>query len=175
MHHRLIISSEDVPAASLSYSIAADYMSLNDFAGIKAIYIGLEWLIYIAASDVNTDFKFNLKHPNGLMLVLTNITSHNQATRWNGSGSILALLPGYAGKGYYGVCCDSPYLQTSALPIISHGDDLRSRSTLDFELISTGTLADGTVISFKPALMRDWSVSLVFWTVEPERASNHAS
>ena len=167
MHHRIFISSENVPASSLSFSIA-DYTSLNDFAG-KAIYIGLEWLTPIAASDVNVDFKFDLDHPNGLMLVLTNITSHNQATSWKGSGSILALLPGYAGTGYYGVCCDSPYLQTSALPVISHGDDLRSRSTLDFEFLSTGTLADGTVAAFTPALMRDWSASLVFWTVEPER------
>ncbi len=69
------------------------------------------------------------------------------------------------------MCCDSPYLQTSALPIISHGDDLRTRSTLDFEFLSTGTLADGTVTSFTTALMRDWSASLVFWTVEPERPS----
>ena len=167
MHHRLFISSENAPASSLSYSIA-EYTSLNDFAG-KSIYIALEWLTPIAASDVNNDFKFDMDHPNGLMLVLTNITSHNQATSWNGTGSILALLPGCAGTGYYGVCCDSPYLQTSALPIVSHGDDLRSRSSLDFEFLSTGTLADGTVTSFKPALMRDWSASLVFWTVEPER------
>ncbi len=88
MHHRISISSKDVPASSLFYSIA-DYTSLNDFAG-KAIYIGLEWLTPIAANDVNTDFKFDLDHPKGLMLVLTNITSHNQATSWNGSGSILA-------------------------------------------------------------------------------------
>ncbi len=154
MHHRLFISSENVTASSLSFSIS-NYTSLNDFAG-KAIYIALEWLTPIAASDVNTDFKFALEHPNGLMLVLTNITSHNQATSWNGSGSILALLPGYAGTGYYGVCSDSPYLQTSALPIISHGDDLRTRSSLDFEFLSTGTLTGSTVTSFKHALMRDW-------------------
>ncbi len=113
--------------------------------------------------------KFDLDHPNGLMLVLTNITSHNRATGWNESGSILALLPGYAGTGYYGVCCDSPYLQKSALPIISHDDDLRLCSTLDFEFLSTGTLADGALTSLKPALMRDWYASLVIWTVEPER------
>jgi hypothetical protein len=160
MHHLLFISFEDVPASSILYSIA-DYTSLNDFAG-KAIYIGLEWLTPIVASDVNTDFKFDLDHPNGLMLVLTNITLHNQATSWNGSGSILALLPGYAGSGYFGVCCDSPYLQTSGVPIVSHGDDLRTHSTMDFEFLSMGTLADGTVTSFKPASMRDWSASLVF-------------
>ena len=90
MHHRIFISSENVPASSLSYSIAND-TSLNDFAG-KVIYIGLEWLTPIAAIDVNTDFKFDLDHHNGLMLVLTHITSHNQATSWNGSGSILTLL-----------------------------------------------------------------------------------
>ncbi len=67
MHHRLFISSENVPASSLSYSIA-DYTSLNDFAG-KAIYIGLERLTTIAASDVNADFKFDLDHRNGLMPV----------------------------------------------------------------------------------------------------------
>ncbi len=78
MHHRLFMSSKDVLASSLSYSIA-DYTSLNDFDG-KAIYIDLELLTPIAASDVNIDFKFDLDHPNGLMLVLTNITSHNQAT-----------------------------------------------------------------------------------------------
>jgi hypothetical protein len=98
MHNRLFLSSEDVPASSLSYSIA-DYTSLNDFDG-KAIYIGLEWLTPIAASDVNTDFKFDLDHPSRLMLALTNITSHNQAPSWNVTGSILALLPGYAGTGY---------------------------------------------------------------------------
>ena len=49
------------------YSIA-DYMSLTDFAG-KAIYIGLKWLTPIAASDVNNDFKFDIAHHNGLMLV----------------------------------------------------------------------------------------------------------
>jgi hypothetical protein len=165
MYHRIFISSENVPASSLPYSIA-NYTSLNDFAG-KAIYIGLEWL---TPSYVNTDFKFDLDHPNnGLVFVLTNITSHNQATSLNGSGSILALLPGYAGNWYYGVCCDSPYVQTFALPIVSHGNDLLSRSSLDFEFLSTGTLADGSVTSFKPALMRDWSASLVFWTVQPER------
>ncbi len=78
MHHRLFISSDNVPASFLSYSIS-NYTSLNDFAG-KTIYIGIEWLTPIAASDANTDFKFNLDHPNGLMLVPTNITSHNQAT-----------------------------------------------------------------------------------------------
>jgi hypothetical protein len=71
MHHRICISSENVPASSLSYSIA-NYTSLNDFAR-KAIYIGLEWLAPITASDVNTDFKFDLDHPNGWMLVLTNM------------------------------------------------------------------------------------------------------
>jgi len=102
------------------------------------------------------------------MLVLTNTTSHNQSTSWNGTGSILAVLPGYAGTGYYGVCCDSPHLQTSALSIISHGDALQSCSTLEFKFLSAGNIADGTVTSFKLALMRDWYVSLVFWTVEPE-------
>ena len=135
MHHRIFIISENVPTSSLSYSIA-NYTSLNDFFG-KAIYIGLEWLTPNAASDVSTDFKFDLEHPNGLMLVLTNITSHNQSTSWNGSGSILAVLPVHAGTGYYGVCCDSPYLQTSALPIVSHGNDLLSWSPLDFEFLST--------------------------------------
>ncbi len=75
MHHRIFISSENTPASSLSYSIAS-YTSLNDFAG-KAIYIGLEWLTLITANDVNADFKLDLDHYNGLMLVLTNITLHN--------------------------------------------------------------------------------------------------
>ena len=118
---------------------------------------------------MNVYFKFGIDHPNGFMLVLTNITSHNQVTSWKGSGSILALLPGYAGTGYYGVCCDFPYLQTSVFPIISHNDDMRSRSTLDFEFLSTGTLADGIVSAITPALMRNRSASLVFWSVEPER------
>ncbi len=98
MHHHIFISSEVVPASSISFSIA-DYTSLNDFSG-KAIYIGIEWLTPIAASDVNIDFKFDPDHSNGLMLVLMNIISHNQATSWKGSDSILALLPGYAGTGY---------------------------------------------------------------------------
>jgi len=160
MHHRLCISSENVAASSLSYSIS-NYMSHNDFVG-KAVYVALKWFTHIAASDVNTDFNLNLDHPNGLMLVLTNITSHNQATSWNGTGSILALLPGYAGTGYYGISCDSPYLQMFALSILSHGDDFRSRSTLEFKFLSAGTIADGTVTSLKPALMRDWSATLVF-------------
>ncbi len=79
--------------------------------------------------------SFDMDHSNCLMLVFTYITPHNQATSWNGPRSILALQPGYAGTGYYGVCCDSPYLQTFALSIISHGDDLRSRSSLDFEFL----------------------------------------
>ena len=155
MHRHLFNNFDAIPMSSLSYSIT-DYTSRNNFAG-KAIYIGLEWLTPIAASDVNVDLKLDIDHPNGLMLVLANITSHNQVTSWNGSGSILALLPGYAGTGYYGVCCDPPYLQMSALSIRSHKDDLRSRSSLDFEFISTDTLADGTVTSCKPALMRVWS------------------
>ena len=109
MHRCLFISFNNVPASSLSYS-TTDYTSLNDFAG-KAIYIGLEGLSPIAASDVNNDFNFDIDHPAGLMHVLTNTMSHNQTTMWKGSGSILALLPGYAGTGYYGVCCISPYLQ----------------------------------------------------------------
>jgi hypothetical protein len=169
MHHRIFISSENVPASSLSYSIANYTSFINDFAG-KSIYVGLEWLTPIPASDVNTDFKVDLDHPNSLMLVLTNITSHNQATSWNGSGSILALLSGYAGTGYYGVCCDSPYLQMSALPIVSHGNDLLFRSSLEFEFLSTGILADGSVTKFKPALMRDWSTSLVFLDGRPGEA-----
>ena len=60
---------------SLSYYIA-DYTSLNDFIG-NPIYISLEWLTPIAASDVNVDFKFDLDHPNDLMRVLKNIISHN--------------------------------------------------------------------------------------------------
>ncbi len=67
MHHRILISSEDVPASSLSYSIA-DYTRLHDFAG-KAIYISLKWLTHIATSDVNNDFKFDIDYPNGIMLV----------------------------------------------------------------------------------------------------------
>jgi hypothetical protein len=161
MHHHIVTSSENVPASSLSQSIA-NYTSLNDFAR-KAIYIGLEWLTLIAASDVNVDFKFDLDHPNGLMLVLTNITSHHDhTTSWSGSGSILALLLGYVGTGYYGVCFNSPYLQTSVLPIVTHGNDLLHWNSLDFEYLSTGTLADGSVTKFKPALMRDWYASLVF-------------
>ena len=83
MHHCIFINHENVPASSLSYSIA-DYTSLKDFTG-KTIYIGLEWPTPIAASDVNVDLKFDLDYPNGLMLVLTNITSYNQATSWNGT------------------------------------------------------------------------------------------
>jgi hypothetical protein len=165
MHHRISISSENTLALSLSYSIA-NYTSLNDFAG-KLVYIGLEWLTSIAASDVNIDFKFDLNHPNGLMLVLTIITSHNQATSWNGSWSILALLPEDAGTGYYGVCCDSPYLQMSALPIVSHENARLSRSSLDFEFLLTGTLADASVTTFKPALMRDRYASFVSGRLNP--------
>ncbi len=61
------------------------------------------------------------------------------------------------------------YLQRSALPIVLHGNDLITRSSLEFEFISTGTLAHGSVTTFKSALMRIWSTSLIFGTVEPER------
>jgi len=100
MHHRIFISSKNLPASSLSYSIA-NHTSLNDFAR-KAMYIGLEWFTPIAASDVNTDLNVDLEYPNGLMLVITNITSYNHSTSWNGSRSILALLPIYVGTGCYG-------------------------------------------------------------------------
>ena len=135
MHHRIYISSVGGSTESLVYSIS-DYTTFNEFVG-KAIYIGFEWITPIAGSDFIQNFKFDIRHPNGIMLVLNNIKSHNQATSWNGIGSILALLPGYVGTGYYGVSQDAPYLQSSALPIISRGDDLRTRSTLEFVFLST--------------------------------------
>jgi hypothetical protein len=107
IHNRISICSENVPDTFLSYSIAA-CTSLSDFAR-KATYIGLEWLAHIAASDVNTDFMFNLDHPNGLMLVLTNITSHKQATIYNGSESILVFFLGYAPVPDTTACVVTPH------------------------------------------------------------------
>ena len=170
MHHRIFISSEDSDDSSdFSYPIG-DYTTLNDFSG-KAVYIGLEWISTIAASDFQADYAFDIQHPNALMLVLKNVPVHNQAVSWNtpNPGSILALLPGYVGTGFYGVCNDSPYLQSSALPLVSHGDDLRSRAALEFGFLASGTLDDGTVKTFKPVQMLEWAGSIVLWTVEPER------
>ena len=171
MHHRIYVSSEDfLENTRFSYPIS-DYTTLNDFAG-KTVYIGLEWITPLAMSDFQLDYDFDILHPNALMLCLKNVTVHNQATSWRtpATGSILALLPGYVGTGFYGVCQDAPYLQASALPLVSHGDDLRSRRSLEFEFFSTGTLADGSVKTFLPTFSEDWAASLVFWTVEPERS-----
>ena len=170
MHHRIYVSSEGSPDEH-TVSVPIDtYTTLNDFAG-KAVHIGLEWITPIQASNFQLEYDFDIRHPNALLLVLKNFQVHNQATSWGtpAPGAILALLPGYVGTGYYGVCQDSSYLQSSALPLVSHGDDLRSRRTLDFGFLATGTLADGSVKTFQPAVMESWAASLVFWTVEPER------
>lgn len=169
MHHRVYISSEGQASKNrFSYPIS-DYTSLNDFAG-KAVNIALEWITPIAASDFEADYGDDSRHPHGLLLSLMNVRVHNQYTSWTNPavGSILALLPEHKNTGFYGICQDTPYLQTSSLGLISHGDDLRSRATLDFELFSAGSfLFDVAAVDF--TFIEDWSASLVFWTHEPER------
>ena len=169
MHHRIFVSSEDeVEKNRVSYSIA-NYTPLNDFAG-KAVNIALEWISVVAASDFDPEYGTDTRHPNGLLLCIQNIRVGNQATSWRRpyTGSILALLPGYAGTGFYGSCQDTPYLQSSALGLVSHGDDLRTLATLEFELFSTGDVVSG--IELHDVLnMEDWTASIIFWTVEPER------
>ena len=170
MHHRIYVSSDDALVNTrVSYPIS-DYTTLNDFAG-KAVYIGLEWITPIAASSFQAGGDFDIRHPSALLLTLKNFQAHNQAVSWAAPnpGAILALLPGYAGTGFYGVCQDSPYLQSSALPLVSHGDDLRTRRSLDFEVLATGVFGDGGVKTFLPTFVDDWAASIVFWTVEPER------
>ena len=173
MHHRIYVSSEGSASKDkVSYPIT-DYTILNDFAG-KAVNIGLEWITPVAASDITLEYgTYRFDNPLAAMLCLKNVRVLNQYTSWTSPnlGSVLALLPAYAGTGYFGLCQDSPYLQSSALGLISHGDDLRAQNSIDFEIVFTGSAIDG---SFRtgdpgPAFMEDWSASLVFWTVEPER------
>lgn len=169
VHHRVYVSSEGQASKTRFSFPIGEYTTLNDFAG-KPVNIALEWITPIAASDFEEDFGDDDRHPHGLLLSLMNIRVHNQYTSWKNpeTGSILALLPGHKNTGFYGICQDTPYLQTSSLGLISHGDDLRSQSTLDFALFSAGSFLHN-VLALDVLHTQDWSASLVFWTHEPER------
>ena len=171
VNHRIYISSEGSASKSrVSHSIS-DYTTLNDFAG-KAVNIGLEWITPVAASDLTLEYgNYSFDNPLSALLCLRNVRVLNQYTSWNSPnvGAVLALLPAYAGTGYFGLSQDSPYLQSSALGLISHGDDLRAQNSLDFEIVFTGSTIDSDFRSEEPAFMEDWAASVVFWTTEPER------
>jgi len=170
MHHRLYISSEGQPSKTRFSFPITDHTSLNDFAG-NAVNIALEWITPLAISDFEVDFGEDLRHPHGLLVSLQNIRVHNQFTSWKTPevGSILALLPEHKNTGFYGICQDTPYLQTSSLGLISHGDDLRSQATLDFEVFAAGSFLYDVKKLDNVMYSEDWSASLVFWTHEPER------
>lgn len=173
VHHRIYVSSEGSTSKTRVSCPITDYTTLNDFAE-KAVNVGLEWITPVAASDTSIEYgTYHFDNPLAAMLCLRNVRVLNQYTSWSSPnvGSVLALLPAYAGTGYFGLSQDSPYLQSSALCLISHGDDLRAQNSLDFEIVFTGSAVDETfrLSDLQPAFMEDWAASVVFWTVEPER------
>ena len=171
VHHRIFVSTLGLPVSSradFAWDIS-NYSTLKDFSG-KTVHFALEWLTPIAASEINNDYAFDANHPWGLILELTNIPQFNTYTSWSrNTSSVLAVLPGYVGTGYYGVQQDTPYLQTTALGGLTRGDDLARKGELEFRLRSTGDLLDPAVRTFQPTSIKDYSFSVVFWTVDPER------
>ena len=122
MHFRL-----QVPASAPSFTHQVDVRTLTAFSE-RTVYWGLEWSTPITTVTLN--------NATALMLECASLRMPNTWASWSRApAAVLALYPlGYARE--YGRSYDSPYLQSSSICGVSHGDTLNRLGTLDFRLLA---------------------------------------
>ena len=169
MHYRLYIDPQQRISGSLhEFTVdTSKVTSLTDFSENQTLYFGVEWCSPIVASEVDIDYRQNYSNPYALLLEC-DIPHHNTYQSWTrGTSSVITLITSHLQTGYHGLSRDSPYLQSSALCGITRSDVLAKRGQLSFRLLRSPTGSSTDVAPFQPISHEPWSLSIVFWSVEP--------
>ena len=98
------------------------------------------------------------------------LSQYNTWESWSGApSSILCVLLGHVGTGFYGVSADLPYCPKKTVGCLVQGGRLNQAGSLEFRGMRDGGTNDPDVrpcLPVGPAVYKsDFSFSLVFWQV----------
>ncbi len=170
--YRLQIDSAKRKVGGHEYDFEWDLTGLSTARDLKGHtwMAAVEWADPIRYSEVSPTFAKDAAHPSALFLTCPSLSQYNTWESWDGSpSSIICVMPGYVGTGFYGVSADVPYVRKKAMGCLVQGDRLNQAGALTFRVLRDG---DPNYPAVRPCLPvgtavygADFSFSLVFWQV----------
>ena len=170
--YRLLIDSSKRQPGGHEYDFEWDISGLATARDLKGHtwMAAVEWSDPVRYSEESPTFGKNSAHPSALFLTCRTLSQYNSWESWSGSpSSILCVLPGYVGTGFYGVSVDVPYWRKKTMACLVQGDRLNQAGSLEFRVMRDGDMTDPDVrpcLPVGPAVYgSDFSFSLVLWQV----------
>ena len=166
--YRLLIDSAKRQPGGHKYDFDWDLSGISTARDLKdhTWMVAVEWTDPIRYSEVSPTFAKNAAHPSALFLTCRTLSQYNTWESWTGApSSILCVMPGYAGYGYYGCSADAPYARKKAMGCLIQGDRLNQAGSLEFRVMRDGDTTNPDVRMCLPDAGGDFSFSLVFWQV----------
>ena len=125
------------------------------------------WTDPIRCSEVSLTFGKNAAHPSALFLTWRTLSQFNTWESWSGApSSILCVLSGYVGTGFYDVSADLSYCGKKTMGCLVQGNRLNQVGSLEFRVMRDGDTNDPDVrpcLPVDPTVYgADFSFSLVF-------------
>ena len=151
--YRLLIDSSSRLPGGHAYDFEWDISGIStarDFKG-HTWMTAVEWTGPSRYSKVSPTFAKNAAHPSALFLTCRTLSQYNTYKSWSGApSSILCVLPGYAGFGYYGCSIDAPYARKKAMVCLVQGDRLNQAGFLEFRVMRDGDTNNPAVRTYIP-------------------------
>ena len=170
--YRILVDSAKRKTGGHEYDFEWDLTGLSTARDLKGHtwMAAVEWADPIRYSEVSPTFAKNAAHPSALFLTCPSLSQYNTWESWDGSpSSIICVMPGYVGTGFYGVSADVPYVRKKAMGCLVQGDRLNQAGSLTFRVLRDGDPNNPAVRPCQPVgtavYGADFSFSLVFWQV----------
>jgi hypothetical protein len=170
--YRLLIDISKRQPGGNEYDSEWDISGLSTACDLKEhTWMGaVEWSDPFRYSEVFRTFGKNSAHLSALFLTCRTLSQYNTWESWSGApSSILCVLPGYVGTGFYGVSADIPYCRKKTMGCLVQGDRLNQAGSLEFRVMRDGDVTDPDVRPCPPVgpavYGSDFSFSHVFGQV----------